>query len=164
LDIALDIINLSIMADFTLNINKKEYKVSVDPETPVLWVLRDHLKLYGTKYSCGIGVCGACTIHVDGEIRKSCSMAVSEVGTSKITTIEGLEGKHPVQEAWLEDDVAQCGYCQPGQIMAAVALLNENPTPSTADIRSAMSDNICRCGTYTRINKAIKKASDKINS
>lgn len=152
------------MKDFVLDINNKEYSVSVEPETPLLWVLRDNLKLYGTKYSCGLGECGACTVHIDGEARKSCMVEMSEVGTAKITTIEGLKGDHPVQKAWLEDDVAQCGYCQPGQIMNAAALLNENPNPSDEEIRSAMSGNICRCGTYVRINKAIRKASESINS
>ena len=152
------------MEDFTLNINNQEYNVSVDPSTPLLWVLRDHLNLYGTKYGCGIGECAACTVHLDGVSRKSCMIPVAQVGSSKVTTIEGLKGEHPVQEAWLEDDVAQCGYCQPGQIMSAVALLKENPNPSDDEIRSAMSGNLCRCGTYTRINKAIRKASEKINS
>ena len=152
------------MEEYTLNINDKEYKVSVEPDTPLLWVLRDHLKLYGTKYGCGIGECGACTIHLDGVSRKSCMLAVSVIGKSRITTIEGLKGEHPVQKAWLEDDVAQCGYCQPGQIMSAVALLNENSNPSEEEIRKSMSGNLCRCGTYTRINKAIKKASKEINS
>lgn len=152
------------MEEYTLNINNQEYKVAVDPGTPLLWVLRDHLKLYGTKYGCGIGECAACTVHIDGLSRKSCMMPIAEVGKSKVTTIEGLNGEHPVQEAWLEGDVAQCGYCQPGQIMSAVALLEVNSKPSDEEIRSAMSGNLCRCGTYTRINKAIRKASEKINS
>ena len=152
------------MEEFTLNINNEEHKVSVEPDTPLLWVLRDHLKLYGTKYGCGIGECGACSIHLDGALRKSCMIPVMEVKNSKITTIEGLKGEHPVQKAWLEKDVAQCGYCQPGQIMSAVALLNENANPSEEEIRSAMNGNLCRCGTYTRINKAIKLAAKEINS
>lgn len=152
------------MEEFTLNINKEEHKVSVDPETPLLWVLRDHLKLFGTKYGCGIGECAACTVHLDGESRKSCMIPIADVGTSKIMTIEGLKGEHPVQKAWLEGDVAQCGYCQPGQIMSAVALLNQNSNPSDDEIRDAMSGNLCRCGTYVRINKAIRAASEEINS
>ena len=152
------------MEDYTLNINEKEFKVSVEPDTPMLWVLRDHLKLYGTKYGCGIGECAACTIHVDGESRKSCMLPIAEIGNGKITTIEGLKGEHPVQKAWLEDDVAQCGYCQPGQIMSAAALLNKNSNPSDEEIRSAMSGNLCRCGTYVRINKAVRKAAEEINS
>lgn len=136
----------------------------MEPDTPLLWVLRDHLKLFGTKYGCGIGECGACTVHLDGVSRKSCMLAISVIGNSKITTIEGLKGEHPVQKAWLENEVAQCGYCQPGQIMSAVALLNENANPSEDEIRKAMSGNICRCGTYTRINKAIKVAAQEINS
>lgn len=154
------------MEEFTLKINKKQYTVTVDPDTPILWVLRDHLKLYGTKYSCGIGECGACVIHVDGEARKSCMMEVSEVGDSEITTIEGLseKGDHPVQKAWLEHEVSQCGYCQPGHIMTAVELLNNNPNPSDMEIREAMNGNICRCGAYVRINKAIKTAAKDINS
>ena len=152
------------MEEFTLNINNEEHKVSVESDTPLLWVLRDHLKLYGTKYGCGIGECGACSIHLDGTLRKSCMLPIREVGKSKITTIEGLKGEHPVQKAWLEGDVAQCGYCQPGQIMSAVALLNENANPSDDEIRSAMNGNLCRCGTYTRINKAVKSAAKEINS
>jgi isoquinoline 1-oxidoreductase alpha subunit len=146
------------MATFNLNINKKNYRVDVDPLTPMLWVLRDHLNLTGTKYGCGIAQCGACTIHVDGVATRSCMLAVSDVGAGEITTIEGLSenGDHPVQKAWLEQDVSQCGYCQPGQIMTAVSLLNKNPNPSDKEIESAMSGNICRCGTYTRIKKAIR--------
>lgn len=150
------------MAIFNLKINKKEYKVDVDPSTPMLWVLRDHLKLMGTKFGCGVAQCGACTIHLNGEAVRSCNTSVSEVGDQEITTIEGLSenGEHPVQKAWLEHDVAQCGYCQPGQIMSAVALLNSNPHPSDAEIDAAMEGNICRCGTYTRIKTAIKTAAN----
>jgi isoquinoline 1-oxidoreductase subunit alpha len=146
------------MAIFNLNINKKKYRADVDPETPMLWVLRDHLNLTGTKYGCGISQCGACTIHLDGVATRSCMLAVSDVGTSEITTIEGLSenGDHPIQKAWLEHDVAQCGYCQPGQIMTAVSLLKKNPNPTDKEIETAMSGNICRCGTYTRIKAAIK--------
>ncbi|MFY9152629.1 MAG: (2Fe-2S)-binding protein [Prolixibacteraceae bacterium] len=149
------------MAAINLKINKKEYKVDVDPSTPMLWVLRDHLKLMGTKFGCGIAQCGACTIHLNGEAVRSCNTSVSEVGNQEITTIEGLseDGDHPVQKAWLEHDVAQCGYCQPGQIMTAVALLKKNPNPTDDEIDIAMEGNICRCGTYTRIKKAIKTAA-----
>lgn len=149
------------MTIFNLKINKKEYKVDVDSSTPMLWVLRDHLKLMGTKFGCGIAQCGACTIHLNGEAVRSCNTAVSEVGKQEITTIEGLSenGEHPVQKAWLEHDVAQCGYCQPGQIMSAVALLKSNPNPTDDEIETAMIGNICRCGTYTRIKKAIKAAA-----
>ena len=149
------------MAIFNLKINKKEYQVDVDPSTPMLWVLRDHLNLMGTKYGCGIAQCGACTIHLDGEAVRSCITFVDSVGDKEITTIEGLSenGDHPVQKAWLDHDVAQCGYCQPGQIMTATALLNENPNPSDEEIETAMNGNLCRCGTYTRIKAAIKTAA-----
>ena len=149
------------MAQFNLKINGSQYQVDVDPDTPMLWVLRDHLKLVGTKYGCGIGQCGACTIHLNGVATRSCQIQVSTVGKNDITTIEGLseECDHPVQKAWLEHDVPQCGYCQAGQIMTAVALLKNNPTPSDEDIDVAMDGNICRCGTYVRIKQAIKTAS-----
>ncbi len=149
------------MAVFNLKINKKTYRVNVDPDTPMLWVLRDHLNMVGTKFGCGVAQCGACTIHLDGEAVRSCITFVSEVGDKEITTIEGLSenGDHPVQKAWLEVDVAQCGYCQTGQIMTAVALLKKNPHPSDQEIEEAMSGNLCRCGTYTRIQKAIKTAA-----
>ena len=149
------------MATFKLNINGKEQEVDVDPSTPVLWVLRDHLNLVGTKYGCGIAQCGACTIHLDGTATGACMLTVSSVGNSEITTIEGLseEGDHPVQKAWLEVDVPQCGYCQAGQIMTASALLEKNPNPSDEEIEMAMNGNICRCGTYTRIKKAVKLAA-----
>ena len=151
------------MATFQLKINGKVRKVEVDPATPVLWVLRDHLNLQGTKYGCGLAQCGACTIHVDGMAMRSCSYPVSAVGKQAITTIEGLSanGEHPVQQAWLDHDVAQCGYCQAGQIMSAAALLKGNPAPSDEDIDAAMSGNICRCGTYLRIKEAIKSAAKK---
>ena len=150
------------MAVFNLKINKKEYQVDVDPSTPMLWVLRDHLNLMGTKYGCGIAQCGACTIHLNGEAVRSCITFVDSVGDKEITSIEGLSenGDHPVQRAWLEHDVAQCGYCQPGQIMQASALLNEIPNPSDEEIENAMNGNICRCGTYTRIKKAIRTAAN----
>lgn len=150
------------MAVFNLKINKKTYRVNVDPDTPMLWVLRDHLNLVGTKFGCGVAQCGACTIHLDGEAVRSCITFVSEVGDKEITTIEGLSenGDHPVQKAWLEVDVAQCGYCQTGQIMTAAALLKKNTHPSDQEIEEAMSGNLCRCGTYTRIKKAIKTAAN----
>lgn len=150
------------MAIFKLNINGKDHQVDVDPNTPILWVLRDHLKLVGTKYGCGIAQCGACTIHLDGNAIRSCSLAIQTIGNKSITTIEGLseKGDHPVQQAWIEHDVPQCGYCQAGQIMSAAALLKNNSRPSDSDIDQAMNGNICRCGTYTRIKKAIKTAAD----
>ena len=149
------------MAKYNLKINGKNRAVDIDPSTPMLWVLRDHLNLPGTKFGCGMAQCGACTVHLDGNAVRSCSIPVSAVGKSAITTIEGLSenGTHPVQKAWLEHDVAQCGYCQTGQIMSAAALLKDNPKPSDEDIDNAMSGNICRCGTYLRIKEAIKAAS-----
>ncbi|MFZ8961347.1 MAG: (2Fe-2S)-binding protein [Flavobacteriaceae bacterium] len=150
------------MALYQLNINGKLHNVEVDPSTPILWVLRDHLNLVGTKYGCGIAQCGACTIHLNGTALRSCQLPVSSVGEGKITTIEGLSASadHPVQKAWIEHDVPQCGYCQAGQIMSATALLNSNPNPSDEDIEAAMHGNICRCGTYTRIKAAIKTAAN----
>lgn len=149
------------MATFNLNINGKNQQVEVDPATPMLWVLRDHLDLVGTKYGCGIAQCGACTIHLGGVAMRSCQLPTSAVGDQTITTIEGLseKGDHPVQQAWLEHDVPQCGYCQAGQIMSAAALLKKKPSPTDADIDAVMNGNICRCGTYTRIKAAIKTAS-----
>jgi len=153
------------MAIFNLNINGSEHSVDVDSNTPMLWVLRDHFKLVGTKYGCGIAQCGACTVHLGDNAVRSCQLPVSAVGKQKITTIEGLSehGDHPVQKAWLEIDVPQCGYCQAGQIMSASALLKRNPNPSDEEIESAMNGNICRCGTYTRIKKAIKTAASSEN-
>ena len=150
------------MATYDLKINGKSHSVEVDPSTPILWVLRDHLQLVGTKYGCGIAQCGACTIHIDGSATRSCQIPVSAIGTAEITTIEGLseKGYHPVQKAWLEHDVPQCGYCQAGQIMTAAALLNSNPHPTDEDIESTMNGNICRCGTYLRIKAAIKTAAN----
>jgi len=152
------------MAIYNLMINGKEKSVDVDADTPLLWVLRDSLDLVGTKYGCGISQCGACTIHVDGEASRSCALPISSIGNKKITTIEGLseKGDHPVQKAWVEHDVPQCGYCQSGQIMSAAALLASNKKPSDTDIDEAMHGNICRCGTYLRIKKAIKTASDNL--
>ncbi|MBL4800455.1 MAG: (2Fe-2S)-binding protein [Emcibacter sp.] len=144
---------------FILNVNGKDMTVETEGETPLLWVLRDELRLTATKYGCGIAQCGACTVLADGEAVRSCQMAVEDLADVKITTLEGLEGKHPLQKAWLKHDVAQCGYCQPGQIMSAVALLSETPDPTDEDITDAMSGNICRCGTYQRIRAAIKDAA-----
>ncbi len=151
------------MAKYSLKINGKTQQVDVDPSTPMLWVLRDHLNMPGTKFGCGMAQCGACTVHLDGSAIRSCSFPVSAVGKSAITTIEGLsaDGTHPVQKAWLEHDVAQCGYCQSGQIMSATALLKENPNPTDEEIDAYMSGNICRCGTYLRIKEAIKTAAKK---
>jgi len=150
------------MAIFNLKINSKEFQVDVDPSTPMLWVLRDHLNLVGTKFGCGMAQCGACTILVDGLAVRSCITKVDSVGDKKITTIEGLseKGDHPLQQAWIEHDVPQCGYCQSGQIMNAAALLKANPHPTDVEIESAMNGNICRCGTYTRIKAAIKTAAN----
>ena len=150
------------MATYTLSINNEEHQVDVAPDTPLLWVLRDHLDLPGTKFGCGIAQCGACTVHLNGNAIRSCSLPVSAVGDGEVTTIEGLseDGDHPVQQAWLEHDVAQCGYCQAGQIMSAAALLDRNPNPSDEEIESAMNGNLCRCGTYLRIKKAIKTAAN----
>ena len=145
-----------------LNVNGKSVEVDVDPETPLLWVLRDTLGLTGTKFGCGMALCGACTVHLDGEPIRSCQVPVSAVGDKPVTTIEGLstDRSHPVQKAWIELDVPQCGYCQSGQIMSATALLAKKPRPSDADIDAAMSGNICRCGTYQRIRAAIRRAAE----
>ncbi len=149
------------MAIFNLKVNQKSHQVDVDPDTPILWVLRDHLDLVGTKYGCGIAQCGACTVHLDGTAIRSCSIPISKAEGKSITTIEGLSPKadHPLQEAWRTHDVPQCGYCQAGQIMNAAALLKENPNPSDAEIDSAMRGNLCRCGTYIRVKAAIKTAA-----
>lgn len=150
------------MATINLSINGKTQTVDVDPKTPVLWVLRDHLNLVGTKFGCGIAQCGACTIHVDGNAVRSCILPVSQIENKEVVTIEGLsdDGDHPVQKAWLEHDVAQCGYCQAGQIMTAAALLKSKPTPTDEQIEEAMNGNICRCATYLRIKAAIKTAAN----
>lgn len=147
----------------TLTINGEKRTLEVSPDTPLLWVLRDNLELTGTKYGCGIGVCGACTVHVEGEAVRSCQTPVSAIAGKKITTIEGLSGKghHPVQQAWLETQVSQCGYCQSGQIMAVVALLKKIPHPSDAHIDQAMSGNLCRCASYQQIRAAIHLAAGK---
>ncbi len=149
------------MVTYNLKINGETKKVDVDPMTPILWVLRDHLNLQGTKYGCGVAACGACTIHLNGAAVRSCQLPVTSIGNKEITTIEGLSanGDHPVQKAWLEHDVAQCGYCQTGQIMTAAALLKTKPNPSEAEIEAAMTGNICRCGTYLRIKEAIQSAA-----
>jgi isoquinoline 1-oxidoreductase alpha subunit len=149
------------MAIYNLKINGKTRQVDVDPATPVLWVLREHLNMQGTKYGCGVSMCGACTIHLNGNAVRSCQLPVVAIGNKEIITIEGLseQGDHPVQKAWLELDVAQCGYCQTGQIMSAAALLRTNPNPTDSQIEAAMSGNICRCGTYLRIKDAVKSAA-----
>lgn len=150
------------MAKFNLQVNGSIHQVDVDPDTPILWVLRDHLHLVGTKYGCGIGQCGSCTILLNGVATRACLLQVSTVGNNEITTIEGLseKGDHPVQLAWKEEDVPQCGYCQAGQIMTAVALLKNNPHPSEEEIEMGMNGNLCRCGTYVRIKKAIQRVSN----
>jgi aerobic-type carbon monoxide dehydrogenase small subunit (CoxS/CutS family) len=149
------------MADFTLRVNGSDRKISVPPQTPLLWVLRDHLQLTGTKYGCGAGLCGACTVHVEGAPTRSCSTPISQVADKTITTIEGLsaDGQHPLQQAWIAEEVPQCGYCQSGQIMAAAALLAKNPHPNEEQIAAFMAGNICRCGTYERIRRAILRAA-----
>ena len=144
-----------------LNVNGRAVSINASPDTPLLWALRDHLKLNGTKYGCGMALCGACTVHLNGEPIRSCSTPLSACAGKNITTIEGISasGLHPVQKAWVELDVPQCGYCQSGQIMSAVALLNKNKRPTDADIDAAMSGNVCRCGTYQRVRAAIHKAA-----
>ena len=150
------------MSTFRLNINGTIREVNADPSTPLLWILRDHLDLVGTKYGCGIAQCGACTVHLNGTAVRACQLPVASLESEKITTIEGLseQGEHPVQKAWIAHDVPQCGYCQAGQIMSAAALLASNSNPSDKDIDAVMRGNICRCGTYTRIKKAIKTAAN----
>jgi aerobic-type carbon monoxide dehydrogenase small subunit (CoxS/CutS family) len=146
----------------TFKLNGKSQSVDVSPEMPLLWVLRDTLNMTGTKFGCGQGLCGACTVHINGEAIRSCSTAISAVAGKSVTTIEGLsaDASHPVQQAWIAEDVPQCGYCQSGQIMSAAALLAKKPKPTDADIDDAMQGNICRCGTYQRIRKAIHRAAD----
>ncbi len=146
----------------TITVNGQAKEVAADPTTPLLWVLRDVLGMTGTKFGCGIAQCGACTVHLDGVPVRSCSVPLSSVGAKKVTTIEGLsaDGSHPVQQAWIELQVPQCGYCQSGQIMSAVALLESKPAPTDADIDQAMNGNICRCGTYQRIRAAIHRAAE----
>ncbi|HEY7126223.1 MAG TPA: (2Fe-2S)-binding protein [Ktedonobacterales bacterium] len=150
------------MAEMTLTINGQAHTVSVEPEMPLLWVLRDVLGLTGTKFGCGVGQCGACTVHVNGAATRSCITPVVSVGDKQVTTIEGLSPNrsHPLQRAWIAEEVPQCGYCQPGQLMAAAALLAQTPAPSDAEIDAAMSGNLCRCGTYQRIRRAIHRAAE----
>ncbi len=145
----------------TLTINQQPQTLDVDPDMPLLWALRDHVKLTGTKYGCGMGLCGACTVHLDGKPVRACSTPVSTVKGAKITTIEGLskDGNHPVQRAWRDESVPQCGYCQSGQMMTAAALLREKPSPTAEETRAAMAGNICRCGTYDRIGRAVERAA-----
>lgn len=152
------------MPNYKLKINGKEYEADVVADTPLLWVLRDHLGLVGTKYGCGIAQCGACTVHMNGVATRACILPVSTIQSAEITTIEGLSenGDHPVQQAWEEVDVAQCGYCQAGQIMSAASLLKKTPKPTDAEIARTMNGNICRCGAYHRIHEAVKVASNKI--
>jgi isoquinoline 1-oxidoreductase subunit alpha len=154
------------MASYKLNINNKTYEVEAEAETPLLWVIRDEIGLTGTKFGCGIAQCGACTVHLNGNPVRSCSIPVSSVQNQQLTTIEGLsnDNSHPVQKAWLDVQVPQCGYCQSGQIMSAASLLEKNPKPTDDDIDQAMAGNICRCGTYPRIRKAIHNASNEISN
>ena len=154
------------MVSLTLRINNKSYTLDVDPKMPLLWAIRDFAGLTGTKYGCGIAQCGACTVYLNGQTIRSCSIPVSAAANKEVTTIEGLseDNSHPVQQAWISQQVPQCGYCQSGQIMAAAALLKKNPDPTDKDIDTAMQGHICRCGTYPRILKAIKEASAKIAS
>jgi len=152
------------MSKYKLNINGVQKTVDVAAETPLLWVLRDHLNLVGAKFGCGIGQCGACTVHIDGQPTRACLTPISSVGKSQITTIEGLNpnGEHPLQKVWQELDVPQCGYCQAGQIMTAAALLKKNPRPTDADIDTALAGNLCRCGTYLRIRAGIHRAAEVV--
>ena len=154
------------MPTYQLKVNGKSHSVEASEDTPLLWVLRDHLDMVGTKFGCGIAQCGACTVHLDGNAARSCSLPVSSVEGKSITTIEGLseDGSHPVQQAWKEIDVPQCGYCKAGQMMTASAFLATNPNPTEDEIKSAMHGNICRCASYTRIFKAVKVAASKIES
>ncbi len=154
------------MSKFNLQVNGRSHEVDVAPETPLLWVLRDQLDLVGTKFGCGIGQCGACTVHLDGSPARACQTPVATAASSKITTIEGLsaDGSHPLQKAWCELDVAQCGYCQAGQLMSAAALLTQNAHPSDQDIDDAMGGNLCRCATYFRIRAAIHRAADLVQA
>ncbi|MCH2035176.1 MAG: (2Fe-2S)-binding protein [Tenacibaculum sp.] len=153
------------MPTYNLKINGESVTVNADSDTPLLWILRDELNLVGTKFGCGIAQCGACTVHVDGVATRSCQLQVSLLDKEEITTIEGLskDGSHPLQEAWEEVDVPQCGYCQAGQIMTAASFLKENPNPTTQEIREAMHGNLCRCASYNRIEKAVAKAATKMS-
>ena len=152
------------MASYTIHVNGQVFEIDAEPDTPLLWVLRDNLQLTGTKYGCGKSLCGTCTIHVNGSPVRSCGMSISAVEDRQITTIEGLQNEdlHVVQKAWVAEDVPQCGFCQSGQIMSAAALLGTNPNPSDEEIENAMSGNICRCGTYVRIRRAIRRAANEL--
>jgi len=152
------------MAQITLNINGKDHTVQVSEDVPLLWVIREHLQLTGTKFGCGISQCGACTVHVDGQPMRSCQLRVSRMAGRKITTIEGIAEDHPVKQAWIDIQVPQCGYCQSGQIMSAVALVEKNQDPSEQEIIQAMEGNLCRCGTYTRIKTAIRQAAQEVRN
>jgi len=152
------------MAEFLLTVNRARHQVEVAPETPLLWVLRDTIGLTGTKYGCGLGLCGACTVHLDGLAVRSCQITVSSVGAKEVTTIEGLARDgvlHPVQRAWIQEQVPQCGYCQSGQIMQAASLLRQTPRPTVDEINRAMAGNICRCATYQRIRRAVRRAANE---
>ncbi len=149
---------------FTLNINGKAHTVQADGDVPLLWVIREYLQMTGTKFGCGIAQCGACTVHVDGQPMRSCQLQVSRAVGREITTIEGIREDHPVQQAWIDIQVPQCGYCQSGQIMSAVALVEENSNPSEEEIIQAMEGNLCRCGTYTRIKQAIRQAAEEVRN
>ena len=154
------------MAQFTLQVNGRQQTVEAEADMPLLWVLRDVLNMTGTKYGCGVGLCGACTVHLNGDATRSCQVPIESAAGKRVTTIEGLaeNGSHPVQRAWIVEQVPQCGYCQPGQIMSAAALLSTHPKPSDADIDDAMAGNLCRCGTYFRIRKAIHRAAEEMHS
>jgi isoquinoline 1-oxidoreductase subunit alpha len=154
------------MAEIKLIINEKEHSIDVEPQMPLLWAIRDFANLTGTKFGCGMSQCGACTVHLDGKPIRSCTFPVVAVGKQKITTIEGIsmENAHAVQKAWIEEQVPQCGYCQSGQIMSAIALLEKNQNPTDADIDTAMAGNLCRCGTYGRVRKAIKRAAETMKN
>ena len=152
------------MAQITLNINGKDHTLQVSEDVPLLWVIREHLQLTGTKFGCGISQCGACTVHVDGQPMRSCQLRVSRMAGRKITTIEGIAEDHPVKQAWIDIQVPQCGYCQSGQIMSAVALVEKNQDPSEQEIIQAMEGNLCRCGTYTRIKQAIYQAAEEVRN
>ena len=152
------------MAEITLNINGQDHTVQVAEDVPLLWVIREHLQMTGTKFGCGISQCGACTVHVDGQPMRSCQLRVSRVVGRKITTIEGIVEDHPVKRAWIDIQVPQCGYCQSGQIMSAVALVDQNQDPSEEEIIEAMEGNLCRCGTYTRIKAAIRQAAQEVRN
>ena len=152
------------MAQITLNINGKDHSLQVSEDVPLLWVIREHLQLTGTKFGCGISQCGACTVHVDGQPMRSCQLRVSRMAGRKITTIEGIAEDHPVKQAWIDIQVPQCGYCQSGQIMSAVALVDSNSDPNDQEIIQAMEGNLCRCGTYTRIKTAIRQAAQEVRN